>query len=93
MAEVRIRRERLAALGALHQRARDYRKRADDGRLMLKAVFRAQAGNRGPKPVDDRQAARGRQQVGQPCESALARGTEALADIGFAERPPAGAAP
>ena len=63
MADGRIGRDGIAALRALHQRARDHRKCADDGGLMLQSGFGAQSGDGGAETVDDRQAARNAQQA------------------------------
>ena len=56
MADGRIGRDGVTALRALHQRARDHRKRADNRGLMLQSVFRAESGDGGTKTIDDRQA-------------------------------------
>ena len=93
MAHVRIRRDRIEPLGAPDQRARDHRKRADDGGLVLQPVLGAKARDRRTKPVDDAHAVRRRQQVRQPREGALARRAQARPDIGFAEGGLAGAVP
>ena len=64
--------DRVVALGALHQRAGDHRKRADDGGLVRQARFGAQPRDRRAKTVDDRQAARDAEQIRQPGEGAFA---------------------
>ena len=82
MAHIRIGRDGIGALRAPHQRARDHRKRADDGRLMFEPVLGAQARDRCTKPVDDAHAARRRQQLGQSREGALACRAQARPHIG-----------
>jgi len=86
MADIRVGRDRIVALGALHQRAGDHRKCADDGRFVLKPVLAAEARHRRSKTVDDRHPARSGKQVGKSREGAFARRPQACAHIGFAER-------
>jgi hypothetical protein len=54
---------------------------------MIQPVLGPQPCDGGAKAVDDRQAARRRQQVGKTCKGALASRTEALADVSFGKRP------
>ena len=62
------------------------RRSGHDGRLVVQPVFCLQSGDGGAKAVDDRQAARGCEQVRKPGEGALACGAEAGTNIGFAQR-------
>ena len=66
------------------QRAGNHGKSADDGRLMREPGLGAKACDRRAKSVDDAHAARRRQQLVQPGERTLARGTESSPHIGFA---------
>src|SRR5260221_7468724 len=85
MADRRVRRDGIAALCALHQRARYHRKGTDDRGLMLQAGFRAQSGDGGPEAIDDRQAARNSEQLGKPGEGAFARRAQGGADGGLTD--------
>ena len=77
----------------LHQRARDHRKGADDGRLVRKAGFRAQPGDGRPKAVDDRQSAGDAEQIRQPGKGEFAPRPECSPHGGFADRLAGAAAP
>jgi hypothetical protein len=78
---------------ALHQRARDHRKRADDRGLVLQPASARSPRDRRAKSVDDRQAARDSEQIRQPGEGAFAGRAEGGAHIGFADRLAGAAAP
>ena len=93
MAGGRIGRHGIVAFRALHQRARDHRKRADDGGLVRQSCFRAQPRDRRAKTVDDRQAARDSEQFRQPGEGAFAPGAKRGAHRGLADRLAGAAAP
>jgi hypothetical protein len=60
---------------------------------MFQPVLGAKARDGRAKPVDDPHAVRRRQQIGEPREGTLTRGTQARPHIGLAQRGLAGAVP